>query len=116
MHDETFLVTQGTLRFHGKDGAIIDAHTGDYVTVPPRAPHTFVSFHAQTFYPSTGSITLNTPLIFVLDDKNPTLAADMPKRQNIRDVLQYQSSYIPCHQPLHTLPPLSNPPQISRIH
>lgn len=47
MHDETFLVTQGTLRFHGKDGAIIDAHTGDYVTVPPRAPHTFVSSHSQ---------------------------------------------------------------------
>lgn len=47
MHDETFLVTQGTLRFHGKDGAIIDAHTGDYMTVPPRAPHTFVSFHSQ---------------------------------------------------------------------
>src|SRR6266480_3017330 len=46
MHDETFLVTQGSLRFHGKDGAIIDAHTGDYVTVPPRAPHTFVSFLA----------------------------------------------------------------------
>ena len=41
MHDETFLVTQGTLRFHGKDGAIVDAHTGDYMTVPPRAPHTF---------------------------------------------------------------------------
>jgi hypothetical protein len=41
MHDETFLVTQGTLRFHGKDGVIVDAKTGDYMTVPPRAPHTF---------------------------------------------------------------------------
>jgi quercetin dioxygenase-like cupin family protein len=39
MHDETFLVTQGTLRFHGKEGAIIDAHTGDYMTVPPRVSH-----------------------------------------------------------------------------
>jgi len=40
-HDETFLVTQGTLRFHGLDGNTIDAKLGDYITVPPRAPHTF---------------------------------------------------------------------------
>ena len=41
MHDETFLVTQGTIRFHAPDGQIVDAKTGDYVTVPTRAPHTF---------------------------------------------------------------------------
>lgn len=41
MHDETFLVTQGTLRFHAKDGKHIDAATGDYVVVPTRSPHTF---------------------------------------------------------------------------
>jgi mannose-6-phosphate isomerase-like protein (cupin superfamily) len=41
MHDETFLVTQGTVRFHAPDGAYHDAHVGDYVTVPIRAPHTF---------------------------------------------------------------------------
>lgn len=41
MHDETFLVTQGTVRFHGPDGAFQDAQAGDYVTVPIRAPHTF---------------------------------------------------------------------------
>ncbi|KAF2715635.1 RmlC-like cupin [Pleomassaria siparia CBS 279.74] len=41
MHDETFLVTQGTIRFHAPDGAIVDAKVGDYVTVPVRAPHTF---------------------------------------------------------------------------
>jgi len=41
MHDETFLVTQGTVRFHAKDGKHIDAQVGDYVVVPPRAPHTF---------------------------------------------------------------------------
>ena len=40
-HDETFLVTQGTIRFHTKDGKEIDAKAGDYVVVPPRAPHTF---------------------------------------------------------------------------
>ncbi|KAF2641917.1 RmlC-like cupin [Massarina eburnea CBS 473.64] len=41
MHDETFLVTQGTIRFHAPDNTHIDAKAGDYVTVPTRAPHTF---------------------------------------------------------------------------
>jgi quercetin dioxygenase-like cupin family protein len=46
MHDETFLVTKGTVRFTvpeapGLEGKIIDAKTGDYVVVPTRAPHTF---------------------------------------------------------------------------
>jgi len=40
-HDETFLVTQGTVRFHAKNGKHIDAKMGDYVTVPTRSPHTF---------------------------------------------------------------------------
>jgi mannose-6-phosphate isomerase-like protein (cupin superfamily) len=40
-HDETFLVTQGTVRFHAKNGKHIDAKAGDYVTVPTRSPHTF---------------------------------------------------------------------------
>lgn len=41
MHDETFLVTQGTVRFHAPHGKTIDANVGDLVTVPVRAPHTF---------------------------------------------------------------------------
>ncbi|KAI9702238.1 MAG: hypothetical protein M1820_006170 [Bogoriella megaspora] len=47
MHDETFLITKGTVRFHipphpkNPTEKIIDAHEGDYVTVPIRAPHTF---------------------------------------------------------------------------
>lgn len=44
MHDETFLVTKGTVRFHTtglKEPQDIDAKVGDYVTVPIRAPHTF---------------------------------------------------------------------------
>ncbi len=35
------MTTAGTVRFHGRNGATIDAKLGDYVTVPPRAPHTF---------------------------------------------------------------------------
>jgi len=46
MHDETFLVTKGTVRFHvpsapGLEAKIIDAKVGDYVVVPTKAPHTF---------------------------------------------------------------------------
>ncbi|MCJ1454355.1 hypothetical protein MMC28_004708 [Mycoblastus sanguinarius] len=46
MHDETFLVTQGTVRFMTtghKDAKDTDAKVGDYVTVPVRAPHTFAN-------------------------------------------------------------------------
>jgi oxalate decarboxylase/phosphoglucose isomerase-like protein (cupin superfamily) len=45
MHDETFLVTRGTVRFSvittTKEHADLDAKTGDYVVVPPKAVHTF---------------------------------------------------------------------------
>ena len=59
MHDETFLVTKGTVRFHGagvKDfkGAkvavgedegemdgFVDAKEGDYIVIGTKAPHTF---------------------------------------------------------------------------
>jgi len=45
MHDETFYVTKGTIRFHIPEkigmGAYLDAKAGDYVVVPTRAPHTF---------------------------------------------------------------------------
>jgi hypothetical protein len=41
MHDETFLTTAGTVRFHLPGSDDIDAAEGDFVTVPIRAPHTF---------------------------------------------------------------------------
>lgn len=41
MHDETFLVTKGTVRFHVPGKPDIDAKAGDYVVVPTRSPHTF---------------------------------------------------------------------------
>ncbi len=44
MHDESFLVTKGTVRFHTtglKGGEDVDANVGDYVVVGTRAPHTF---------------------------------------------------------------------------
>lgn len=42
MHDETFLITSGTLRFTLGD-TYKDARVGDYVVVPVGAPHTFAN-------------------------------------------------------------------------
>ncbi|TGO59512.1 hypothetical protein BOTNAR_0161g00230 [Botryotinia narcissicola] len=48
MHDECFLVTKGVITFRvpanpstGESEKTINAGVGDYVVVPPRAPHTF---------------------------------------------------------------------------
>lgn len=41
MHDETFLITKGTVRFHIPGKPDLDAKAGDYVVVPTRSPHTF---------------------------------------------------------------------------
>ena len=48
MHDETFYITQGKVRFHvpdtsdpsveGKDRKVVDAGVGEYMVVPIRAP------------------------------------------------------------------------------
>ncbi|EME85403.1 uncharacterized protein MYCFIDRAFT_210224 [Pseudocercospora fijiensis CIRAD86] len=69
MHDETFLITQGTVRFHipdttseGHDKKILDAKTGDYVVVPIRAPHTFSNpfdEEAKIFFTTTPSFYIN---------------------------------------------------------
>ncbi|OAL27336.1 hypothetical protein AYO22_03611 [Fonsecaea multimorphosa] len=37
----------GTLRFHALNGQTVDAKLGDYVTVPPRSPHTFSNPYDQ---------------------------------------------------------------------
>ena len=42
MHDETFLIVSGALRFTVGDEAR-DAHQGDYVVVPIDTPHTFAN-------------------------------------------------------------------------
>lgn len=41
MHDETFLITKGTVRFHIPGKPDIDAKAGDYLVVPTKSPHTF---------------------------------------------------------------------------
>ena len=47
MHDETFLVTRGVVRFIVGD-TIHDAHAHDYVVVPAGAWHTFTNASAET--------------------------------------------------------------------
>lgn len=69
MHDETFYVTQGTVRFHvpdtseeGKDKKIVDAKAGDYMVIPVRAPHTFSNAsdeEARIFFTTTPSYYIN---------------------------------------------------------
>lgn len=41
MHDEMFLTTKGTVRFHIPGKPDVDAKEADFVSVPIRAPHTF---------------------------------------------------------------------------
>jgi oxalate decarboxylase/phosphoglucose isomerase-like protein (cupin superfamily) len=69
MHDETFYITQGTVRFHvpdtsaeGKDKKVVDAKVGDYMVVPIRAPHTFSNpgdEEARILFTSTPSFYIN---------------------------------------------------------
>ena len=69
MHDETFLITQGLVRFHvpdpeneGKDKKVVDCKPGDYMVVPIRAPHTFSNpgdEEARIFFTTTPSFYIN---------------------------------------------------------
>lgn len=69
MHDETFYITQGLIRFHvpdpdkpGQDKTVVDAKPGDYMVVPIRAPHTFSNpsdEEARIFFTSTPSFYIN---------------------------------------------------------
>lgn len=69
MHDETFYITKGTIRFHvpdpenpGKDKEVIDAKEGDFMSVPIRSPHTFsnpTDEESRLFFTATPSFYIN---------------------------------------------------------
>jgi oxalate decarboxylase/phosphoglucose isomerase-like protein (cupin superfamily) len=65
MHDEVFITSAGTVRFHmpEADGTekTIDAHVGDVVTVPIRAPHTF----SNPFDESAKFVNTYTPAFYI---------------------------------------------------
>ena len=42
VHDETFLVTSGKITFTSRHKHIV-LKAGDYIVVPPMAPHTFAN-------------------------------------------------------------------------
>ncbi|KAK3386845.1 RmlC-like cupin domain-containing protein [Podospora didyma] len=48
VHDETFFVTAGTIKFHGAKGKSVVASAGDYVVVPMRAPHAYENTSTDT--------------------------------------------------------------------
>ncbi|KAL5116104.1 hypothetical protein ACEQ8H_006000 [Pleosporales sp. CAS-2024a] len=83
MHDETFLVTQGVVRFHAPDAAYHDAHVGDYVTVPTRAPHTFsnpTDQQAKVFITFTPAFYIDYMKIMAQLSKN---GEQMDKEKNL---------------------------------
>ena len=64
MHDESFLITQGAVRFHTtghRDARDYDAKCGDYVVVPVQAPHTF----SNPFDEEAKMFSTMTPSFFV---------------------------------------------------
>lgn len=57
MHDETFYVTAGTIRFHSPGRSPIDAMVGDMIVVPTRMPHRF----SNPFEEEAKFVSTNTP-------------------------------------------------------
>ncbi|WPH03426.1 Hypothetical protein R9X50_00630600 [Acrodontium crateriforme] len=88
MHDETFFVTKGSVRFHvpdpenpGKDKLIQDAKTGDYMVIPIRAPHTFSNpfdEEARMFFTSTPAFYINYfKLLSTLGEEGKPMPAEV---------------------------------------
>jgi hypothetical protein len=101
MHDETFYITQGTIRFHvpdasqpGKDKEVIDAHVGDYMTVPIRSPHTFsnpTDEEAKLFFTSTPAFYIN---YFKLLSQMGDRGKPMPAEANMQAMALYATTLV----------------------
>ncbi|GAB7359827.1 hypothetical protein MBLNU230_g7358t1 [Neophaeotheca triangularis] len=110
MHDETFLVTKGTVRFHipsttggeacGDDEKTIDARAGDYVTVPVKAPHTFsnpTDGESVFFNTFTPSFYINYfKLLAQLSGEASERGEPMPAEANVRAMALYAT--LPVHK------------------
>ncbi len=75
MHDETFFVTKGTLRF-GMNGAEHDIRVGGYAITPVGTPHTF----SNPFDEPTEFVTTFTPGFYInfFRDMARTVASGKP--------------------------------------
>lgn len=101
MHDETFLITQGTIRFHvpdpsnpGTDKEVIDAHAGDYMTVPIRSPHTFsnpTDHESRLFFTTTPSFYIN---YFKLLSQLGEEGKPMPAEANMQAMALYATTLV----------------------
>jgi hypothetical protein len=101
MHDETFYITQGTVRFHvpdpdhpGKDKEVLDASVGDYVTVPIRSPHTFsnpTDQEAKLVFTSTPAFYIN---YFKLLSRMGDAGKPMPAEANIQAMALYATTLV----------------------
>lgn len=101
MHDETFLITKGTIRFHvpdlgnpGKDKEVIDAKEGDYMTVPIRAAHTFsnpTDEESRLFFTTTPSFYINYfKLLSTLGEEGKP----MPAEANMQAMALYATTLV----------------------
>lgn len=88
MHDETFLITTGKIRFHipdphnpGTDKSTTDASAGDYMVIPIRAPHTFSNpfdEEAKIFFTSTPAFYINYfKLLSTLGEEGKPMPAEV---------------------------------------
>jgi hypothetical protein len=101
MHDETFYITQRTVRFHvpdpdhpGKDKEVLDAGVGDYVTVPIRSPHTFsnpTDQEAKLVFISTPAFYIN---YFKLLSRMGDAGKPMPAEANIQAMALYATTLV----------------------
>ncbi|KAF2864312.1 hypothetical protein K470DRAFT_1212 [Piedraia hortae CBS 480.64] len=101
MHDETFYVTQGTVRFHvpfpgnpGEDKKIVDVKAGGYMVVPIRAPHTFSNpfeKEAKIFFTTTPSFYIN---YFKLLSKLGEEGKPMPAEVNMTAMSLYGTTLV----------------------
>ena len=104
MHDETFLVTKGIVRFYTtglkEPQPDIDAKAGDYVTVPTRAPHTFGNPHNE----EAAFFNTFTPAFYINYFK---LMSDMSKEGTLDPphVLQAMAAYATLQVELSGGPP-----------
>jgi oxalate decarboxylase/phosphoglucose isomerase-like protein (cupin superfamily) len=97
MHDETFLVTAGTVRFHIPGKPDVDAKAGDYVVVPTRSPHTFsnpTDQEAKFFNTFTPAFYIN---YFKLLSELAEAGQPMTKEVNQKAMTYYAT--IPVPQP-----------------
>lgn len=94
MHDEMFLTTQGTIRFHIPGKPDVDAKVGDFVSVPVRAPHTFSNpfdTEAKFFNTYTPAFYINYfKLLGSLIEEGP-----MTPEKNIQAMANYATLPVP---------------------